>query len=68
MIRNDINAEVEELIKSGHWTRTDITSRMGVTRQYYNKIMNRPHLDQKFVDMLDVMGYDIEVKFVRKRR
>jgi cell division FtsZ-interacting protein ZapD len=69
MLRNqDLNKEIEDLIESGHWVKTDLLNRMGLKKQYYRTMMNRPHVDQKIVEMLDIMGYDVEVKFVRKKR
>lgn len=67
-LRNeDLNQEIWDLMKSGNWKKTEISRRIGITDTHLNRTVNRPHVDQKLIDIMDVMGYDVEVKFVRKR-
>lgn len=67
-LRNeDLNQEIWDLIKAGNWTKTDIARRIGIADTHIHRTVNRPHVDQKLIDIMDVMGYDVEVKFVRKR-
>ncbi len=68
MLRTDVDKELENLIESGHWTKMELMARMGLPRQYYHRIVGRQHVDQKIIDLAEIMGYDVEVKFVRKRR
>lgn len=68
MLRNqDIPGEIWELMEKGHWTKTEIARRIGITDTHINRTVNRPHVDQKLIDICEVMGYDVELKFVRKK-
>ena len=63
----DLAKEIWDLMELGHWTKTEIARRIGITDTHMNRTVNRPHVDQKMIDIMEVMGYDVEVRFVRKR-
>ena len=63
----DIPGEVLELMAAGKWTQTEVSRRMGIRDTHFKRTLLRPHIDKKLIDMLDAIGYDIEVKFVRKK-
>lgn len=67
-LRNeDLAQEVWDLMAAGHWTKTEVARRVGITDTHINRTVNRPHVDQKLIDIMDVLGYDVEVRFLRKR-
>lgn len=69
MLKNeDLNQEVWDIIHDQHWVNTDLSSRLGMSDTNFYRILKREHIDQKLIDIMEVLGYDVEVKFIRKRR
>lgn len=70
MIRNEnLRDEIRTIMKNDHWTHDALATRMGVPQPYISKILNnKDKVYGRLVEMMDVMGYDIEVRFVRKGR
>ena len=68
MIKNkDLNAEVWQLFRDSGLTVTAVSARMGIVPQHFYRILKREQIQSAFVKMVDALGYDIEVKFVKKR-
>ena len=70
MIRNEnLRDEIRAIMKNDHWTHDALATRLGVPQPYISKILNyKEKVYGKLVDMMDIMGYDIEIRFVRKGR
>lgn len=68
MLKNDIKKDLDELVENGHWVKADLMSRMNLPAQYYSKITGRTNVNKKLIELLDIMGYDVEIRFVRKKR
>lgn len=69
MLRNEnLRDEIREIMKNDHWTHDALANRMSVPQTYISTILRRDHVDSKMVEMMDVMGYDVEIRFVRKGR
>lgn len=67
-LRNEnLKAEIQAILKEDHWTHDAIATRMGIPQSYVSRILNRS-VDKRLIEMMDVIGYDIEVRFVRKKR
>lgn len=68
MLRNeDLKAEIQKILKDDHWTHDAVATRMGVAQPEISRILNRG-VDKRLVEMMDTIGYDVEVRFVRKKR
>lgn len=68
-LRNeDLKSEIKQIMKADHWTQDAVANRMGIPQSYIHKIFNRDNVDKRLIEMMDIMGYDVEVRFVRKRR
>lgn len=68
MVRNaDLNAEVWDIIHNQHWAAADVATRLGVSPTNFHRILKRDQIQKSFVDLLEVLGYDIEIKFVRRK-
>lgn len=69
MLKNeDLNAEIWQIIHDQHWVNTDLAERMGMPDTNFYRILKRDHVDKKIIELMEILGYDVEVKFVRKRR
>ena len=70
MIRNEnLRDEIRDIMKEAHWTHDALATRMGIPQSYISKILNyKEKVYGKLVEMMDIMGYDVEVRFVRKKR
>lgn len=70
MIRNEnLRDEIRAIMKNDHWTHDALATRLGVPQPYISKILNYDEkVYGKLVQMMDIMGYDIEIRFVRKGR
>jgi hypothetical protein len=67
MLKNeDLDKEIWGIIQAQHWVITDLASRIGISSTNFYRLLRRPHIDAKMVEMLEVMGYDVEVRFVRR--
>ena len=67
-LRNtDLNNEVWDIIKAQHWNLADLSDRLGIPQSNFYRILKREQIQSAFINLLDVLGYDVEVKFVRKR-
>ena len=68
MLRNeDLNAEVRKIIADQHWSIEALADRMGIYGSNVHRLLKQQHIQENFIKLLDALGYDIEVKFVRKR-
>lgn len=64
----DLNAEVWDIIHQQHWVIMDLAERLGMPDTNFYRILKREHVSQKLIDLMEVLGYDVEVKFIRKKR
>ena len=61
MLKNNIEVDVKiKCIEAGK-TQAQLGEAIGTTGQYVNRIINKT-----FVEMLDALGYDIELHYVKK--
>lgn len=68
MLRNeDLNNEVWEIIKAQHWNIIDLADRLGIPQSNFYRILKREQIQPSFINLAEVLGYDIEVRFVRRR-
>lgn len=69
MLKNeDLNAEIWEIIKAQHWSVPDLANRMEIARPNVYRTIEQKHISDNLVKLMDILGYDVEVKFVRKKK
>jgi hypothetical protein len=68
MLKNNIEVDVKvKCIETGK-TQTQLAETIGTTGQYVNRIIKKGDgvMNKTFVQMLDALGYDIELHYVKK--
>ena len=66
MIRTDLGFEFGKALFRERLTRVDIERIFEITPGHLSRLLTGHTLTPKLVRILDVMGYDREVRFVRK--
>lgn len=69
MIKNNIEVDVKvKCIETG-FTQAQLADVIGTTGQYVNRIIKKQDgvVNKTFVQMLDALGYDIELTYVKKK-
>lgn len=64
----DLNAEVWDIIRKQHWVVMDLAERLGMPDTNFYRILKRDQVSHNLIDIMEVLGYDVEVKFIRKKR
>ena len=68
MLKNNIEVDVKiKCIEAGK-TQAQLGEAIGTTGQYVNRIIKKGDgvMNKTFVEMLDALGYDIELHYVKK--
>lgn len=70
MVRNNIELDVKVKCIEQNLTQQVIAERIGTTSQYVNRIINRRSsvMNKTFVDIMDVLGYDIKLVYIPKAK
>lgn len=67
MIKTNIQNEVKKLCIDEGTTLTEIATKSGTTKQYASRLLTKGGLvNPMLVKMVEELGYDIEVKFVKR--
>lgn len=69
MVTNDIKHDIRVLMAQERQTQESLACNMGSTKQYINRVVNNPEklISKFFVTMLEVMGYDIRLEYVKRK-
>lgn len=68
MVKNNIEVDVKvKCIESGK-TQVQIAEEIGTTSQYVNRITKKKDgvVNKTFVQMMESLGYDIEITYVKR--
>lgn len=68
MIKNNIENDVKEkCIKEG-LTQVQLAEKVGTSAPYLNRVIKKADgvMNKTFVNMMDQLGYDIEIVYVKK--
>ena len=68
MVKNNIEVDVKvKCIETGK-TQVQIAEEINTTSQYVNRIIKKKDgvINNTFVQMMEVLGYDIEITYVRR--
>ena len=68
MILNNIEKDIKMKCLENDVTQVELAVKIGTTGQYVNKIVKKNHdvLNKTFVQMMEGLGYDIEISYVKR--
>ena len=68
MVKNKIEIDVKVKCLEEHKTQADIAKIVGTPASYVNKLIRRDEgvVNNTFVKMLEALGYDIELHYVKR--
>lgn len=68
MIKNNIEVDVKVKCIEAEKTQVQIAEEIGTTSQYVNRIIKKKNgvVNKTFVQMIESLGYDIELTYVRR--
>ena len=69
MVKNNIEIDVKVKCLEEHKTQADIAKIVGTPASYVNKLIRRDEgvVNNTFVKMLEALGYDIELHYVKRK-
>lgn len=68
MVKNNIEVDVKiRCIESG-LTQEQLATKIGTTGQYVNRIIKKKDglLNKTFVQMMEALGYDVELTYIKR--
>lgn len=68
MIKNNIEVDIKVKCIEAEKTQVQIAEEIGTTSQYVNRIIKKKDgvVNKTFVQMLESLGYDIELTYVKR--
>ena len=68
MLRNDFETQLKDLIKRSGTSQAALAEEIKTTHAYVNRIVKGKVqiVNRMFIDMMEQMGYDVEVVFIPK--
>ena len=68
MIRNNIEVDVKVKCIEHGTTQTQLAEDIGTTKSYVNRIIKKSDgvVNKTFVQMMEALGYDIELTYVKR--
>lgn len=68
MIKNNIEVDVKVKCIENKTTQVQLAEKIGTTGQYVNRIIKKQNcvVNKTFVQMLEALGYDIELSYVKR--
>ena len=68
MVRNNIELDVKVKCLEANMTQQSLAEKIGTTGQYVNMITKKKDglVNKTFVEMMEALGYDIELTYVKR--
>lgn len=68
MVRNNIELDVKVRCIEEHMTQAEIAKKIETPPSYVNKLIRRDEgvVNNTFVKMMEALGYDVELKYVKR--
>ena len=68
MVRNNIELDVKVKCVETHTTQQALAERIGTTGQYVNRVIKKKDglVNKTFVEIMEALGYDIELTYVKR--
>ena len=69
MVKNNIELDVKVKCIEGETTQVQLAEEIGTTKSYVNRIIKKSDtvVNKTFVQMMEALGYDIELIYVKKQ-
>ena len=69
MVNNNIELDVKVKCLESNMTQQQLGEKSGTTGQYVNRIIKKKGgiVNRTFVEMLEALGYDIELTYVKRK-
>jgi len=67
MLLNDTKKDFKRLCIDNDMTQTSIAEIAGTSKSYLSQILMRPHIDAWFVKIIEALGYDIKIEYVKRQ-
>lgn len=70
MVRNNIELDVKVKCVEPHTTQQTLAERIGTTGQYVNRVIKKKDglVNKTFVEMMEALGYDIELTYIKREQ
>ena len=70
MLKNNIEIDVKVKCVEEQTTQAELTEKVGTSPSYVNRLIKSPEkiVNKKFVQMMEQLGYDIELTYVKKTK
>lgn len=70
MVKNNIELDVKVKCLEADMTQQQVGEAIGTTGQYVNRIIKKKDgiVNKTFVEMLEALGYDIELTYVPRQK
>ena len=68
MVRNDFEIDVKVKCLEERVTQAKLAEMVGTSAPYISRLINKQDgiVNKTFIDMLDKLGYDIQITYVKK--
>ena len=68
MVKNDFEIDVKVKCLEERITQAQLTEMVGTSAPYISRLINKQDgiVNKTFVEMLDKLGYDIQIMYVKK--
>ncbi|MFV0363822.1 MAG: helix-turn-helix domain-containing protein [Suipraeoptans sp.] len=69
MLKNNIEVDVKVKCIENELTQAQLAEKIETTSQYVNRIIKKQDgvVNKTFVQMLEALGYDIEISYVKRQ-
>lgn len=70
MLRNNIEIDVKVKCVEKQTTQAELAEKIGTSPSYVNRLIKSPEkiVNKTFVQMMEQLGYDIELTYVKKTK
>lgn len=70
MVKNNIELDVKVKCLEANMTQQQVGETIGTTGQYVNRVLKKKEgiINKTFVQMLEALGYDIELTYVKREK
>lgn len=70
MVKNNIELDVKVKCLEANMTQQQVGETIGTTGQYVNRVLKKKEgiVNKTFVQMLEALGYDIELTYVKHEK
>ncbi len=68
MLKNNIEIDVKVKCMEEGITQAQLAEKVGTSAQYLNRVIKNSEgvVNKTFISMLEQLGYDIEIKYIKK--